>query len=178
MTVEVHDRLESDVAAALRTDSLRTRGTHDSAVLAAARAFCEPRRARRSRFTVPLAMAASLAAVTVVAVLEYSKPLVDDGRVRSASNVAAAALLPQNGATLAELPAEFHWPAQSGAESYRVVVRDVSGTPIWRSVPVEANRAAIDAGLREAKARTYYWTVEVEGIGGGRELGPFWFQLQ
>lgn len=178
MNVEVHDRLDAEVVGALRADSLRTQINHDSAVLAAARAFCEPPRVRRSRFAVPLALAASLVVVTVAVVLEYSNPLVDDGRVRGASNIDAAELLPQNGAALAELPAEFHWPAQAGAESYRVVVRDVSGTPIWRSVPVAANRAAIDAGLREAKARTYYWTVEVEGIGGGRELGPFWFQLQ
>jgi hypothetical protein len=178
MNVEVHDRLDAEVAGALRTDALRTHVSHDSAVLAAARAFCEPPRARRLRFAVPLALAASLVIFTVAVVLEYSNPLVDDGRVRGASNVDAAGLVPQNGATLEGLPAEFHWPAQAGAESYRVVVRDVSGAPIWRSVPVEANRAAIDAGLREAKARTYYWTVEVEGIGGGRELGPFWFQLQ
>ena len=64
MNVEVHDRLEAEVAGALRTDTLRTQLKHDSAVLAAARAFCEPPRARRLRFAVPLALAASLVVVT------------------------------------------------------------------------------------------------------------------
>jgi hypothetical protein len=177
MCVGVPDDFEYEVRAALHAETLRTSEAHDAAVLARARALCAPPRARRLRYAVPVALAASLALVTGVYV-RYGSPIADDGRVRSGDAVDAAAIVPANGATLDTAPAEFKWPEQAGAESYRVVLRNAAGTPIWRSEPVELNRASIDAALHDEAARTYYWTVEVEGNGAAKELGPFWFQLQ
>lgn len=177
MCVGVPDDFEYEVRSALRSETLRTSEAHDAAVLARARALCAPVRARRPRYAVPLALAASLALVAAVYV-RYGSPIADDGRVRSSEAVDAAAIVPANGATLDTPPIEFQWPEQVDAEAYRVVLRNAAGTPIWRSEPVEINHASIDAALQDATARTYYWTVEVEGAGPARELGPFWFQLQ
>jgi hypothetical protein len=177
MCVGVPDDFEYEVRSVLRADPLRTTAAHDAAVLAHARALCAPPRARRLRYAMPVALAASVALVAGV-YLKYAAPLADDGRLRSAEAVDAAAIVPANGATLQAPPAEFSWPEQAGAESYRVVLRNAEGTPIWRSEPVELNHASIDAALHDEAARTYYWTVEVEGNGAARELGPFWFQLR
>jgi hypothetical protein len=177
MCVGVPDDFEYEVRSALRAETLRTSESHDAAVLARARELCAPPRARRLRYLVPVALAASLALVTGVYV-RYGSPIADDGRLRSANAIDASAIVPANGATLDTAPAEFQWPEQAGAESYRVVLRNAAGTPIWRSEPVELNRASIDAALHDEAARTYYWTVEVEGNGAAKELGPFWFQLQ
>lgn len=177
MCVGVPDDFEYEVRAALATDTLRTNASHDAAVLARARELCAPRHSRRVRYAVPVALAASVALVTGVYV-RYGSPIADDGRLRSGDAVDVAAVFPANGATLEVAPAEFKWPEQAGAEAYRVVLRNAAGTPIWRSEPVELNRASIDAALHDDAARTYYWTVEVEGDGAARELGPFWFQLQ
>lgn len=177
MCVGVPDDFEYEVRSVLRSDPMRTSEAHDAAVLARARELCAPPRARRLRYAVPLALAASLALVAGV-YLKYAAPIADDGRLRSSEAVEATAIIPANGAVLASTPAEFSWPEQAGAESYRVVLRNAAGTPIWRSEPVELNHANIDAALHDETAHTYYWTVEVEGNGAARELGPFWFQLQ
>ena len=177
MCVGVPEDFEYEVRSVLRTEPLRTSASHDAAVLAKARELCAPPRARRLRYAVPVALAASVALVTGVYV-RYGSPIADDGRVRSSEAVDASAIVPANGATLATAPAEFQWPEQAGAESYRVVLRNAAGTPIWRSEPVELNHADVDAALHDQTARTFYWTVEVEGAGTARELGPFWFQLQ
>lgn len=177
MCVGVPDDFEFEVRSALHADPLRTSAAHDAAVLARARELCAPPRPRRLRYVAPVALAASLALVAGV-YIRYGSPIADDGRVRSSDAVNAAAIVPANGATLEAPPDEFQWPEQAGAESYRVVLRNAAGTPIWRSEPVELNHASIDAALQDETARTYYWTVEVEGAGTARELGPFWFQLQ
>jgi len=178
MCVGVPDEFESEMSSVLRAEPLRTTAAHDAAVLARARELCSPVRARRPRHAVPFALAAGLALVTVGVYVKYSTPLPDNGLLRSGQSVDLAALVPANGATLAAPPIEFQWPEQAGAESYRVVLRNAAGTPIWRSEPVELNRTDIDAALHDETARTYYWTVEVEGAGAAHELGPFWFQLQ
>jgi hypothetical protein len=177
MCVGVPDDFEYEVRSALRANSLRTSEAHDAAVLAQARQLCAPARARRLRYAVPVALAASLALVAGV-YMKYGSPIPDDGRLRSGDAIDVAAIVPANGATLDASPGEFRWPEQAGAESYRVVLRNAAGTPIWRSEPVELNRASIEAALHDDAARTYYWTVEVEGNGAAKELGPFWFQLQ
>jgi hypothetical protein len=165
------------VRSVLRSEPLRTTEAHDALVLARARELCAPPRARRLRYAAPVALAASLALVAGLYV-KYGSPIADDGRLRSSEATNPAAIVPANGASLDAPPAEFQWPEQAGAESYRVVLRNAAGTPIWRSEPVELNHASIDAALQDESARTYYWTVEVEGTGMARELGPFWFQLQ
>jgi len=177
MCVGVPDDFEYEVRSALHAEPLRTSPAHDAVVLARARELCAPPRARRLRYLAPVALAASVALVAGMYV-KYASPLADDGRIRSTEAVSAASIVPANGATLEAAPNEFQWPEQAGAESYRVVLRNAAGTPIWRSEPVENNHASIDAALHDEAARTYYWTVEVEGSGAARELGPFWFQLQ
>jgi hypothetical protein len=177
MCVGVPEDIEYEVRSVLRAEPLRTSEAHDAAVLARARELCAPPRSRRLRYVMPVALAASVALVAGVYV-KYGSPIADDGRLRSVDTVDIAAIVPANGASLAEPPAEFKWPEQAGAEAYRVVLRNAAGTPIWRSEPVELNRASIDAALQDDSARTYYWTVEVEGNGTAKELGPFWFQLQ
>jgi hypothetical protein len=177
MCVGVPDDFEYEVRVALRAESLHTSAAHDAAILAKARAACAPPRARRLRYAVPVALAASVALVAGMYV-KYGGPIADDGRIRSSEAISAAAIVPANGARLEAPPDEFQWPEQAGAESYRVVLRNAAGTPIWRSEPVEINHASIDDALHDDSARTYYWTVEVEGAGAARELGPFWFQLQ
>jgi hypothetical protein len=177
MCVGVPDDFETEVSSVLRAEPLRTSAAHDAVVLARARELCAPPRARRVRYAVPFALAAGLAVLTAVYV-KYAAPLADNGIVRGGQSVDLANLVPANGAMLDVAPNEFQWPEQAGAESYRVVLRNAAGTPIWRSEPVELNHATIDAALHDENARTYYWTVEVEGTGVARELGPFWFQLQ
>ena len=177
MCVGVPDDFEYEVRSALRAEPLRTSAAHDAAILAKARELCARPRARRLRYLAPMALAASVALVAGLYV-RYGGPIADDGRIRSVEAVSASAVIPANGATLVVAPAEFQWPEQAGAESYRVVLRNAAGTPIWRSEPVENNHASIDAALHDEAAHTYYWTVEVEGAGTARELGPFWFQLQ
>jgi hypothetical protein len=177
MCVGVPEDFEYEVRSALGAESLRTSATHDAAILAKARELCAPARTRRLRYLAPMALAASLALVAGM-YIKYGGPISDDGRVRSSEAIIASAVVPANGAMLAAAPDEFQWPEQAGAESYRVVLRNAAGTPIWRSEPVESNRASIDAALHDDAAHTYYWTVEVEGAGAARELGPFWFQLQ
>ena len=177
MCVGVPDDFETEMSSVLRAEPLRTSAAHDAAVLARARELCAPARALWPRYAVPFALAAGLALLAGVYV-KYGAPISDNGLVRGGQSVDLAALVPANGATLEVPPNEFTWPEQAGAESYRVVLRNAAGTPIWRSEPVEINRASIDAALHDETARTYYWTVEVEGAGAARELGPFWFQLQ
>ena len=177
MCVGVPDDFEIEVRSAMHAETLRTNAAHDAAVLAKARELCSPRRARHWRYAVSVALAASVALVAGVYV-KYGAPIADDGRIRSSEAVSAAEIFPANGATLDSAPNEFQWPEQAGAESYRVVLRNAAGMPIWRSEPVENNHASIDAALHDEAAHTYYWTVEVEGAGNSRELGPFWFQLQ
>jgi hypothetical protein len=177
MCVGVPDGFEYEVRSVLRADALRTSEAHDAAVLARAREMCAPRRASRARVALPFALAAGVALVAGMYV-KYGTPIADDGRVRSAEAVDAAGIIPANGAMLEAPPLEFRWPEQADADSYRVVLRNAAGTPIWRSAPVELNYASIDAALHDEAAHTYYWTVEVEGTGPARELGPFWFQVQ
>src|SRR5690349_25136929 len=112
MCVGVPEDFEYEVRSVLRTESLRTSEAHDAAVVARARELCAPPRARRLRYAVPVALAASLALVTGVYV-RYASPIADDGRVRSSDAVDAAAVFPANGATLESAPAEFHWPEQA-----------------------------------------------------------------
>src|SRR5262245_58938057 len=114
MCVGVPEDFEYEVRSVLRTDALRTTEAHDATVLARARELCAPPRARRPRYAAPLALAASLALVTAV-YMKYGAPLADDGRLRSAEAVDAAAIVPANGATLQAPPAEFSWPEQAGA---------------------------------------------------------------
>jgi hypothetical protein len=171
---------DEEVRALMRVDPLRTSAAHDAAVLAAAREHSSrsPVKSARRRMFLPFALAASLAVVTVGLYLKYGLPLPDDGTVRSGNGAETAAVVPASGLTLDAFPNELHWPAQPGARSYRVVLRDAPGEPIWRSAAVAGAHTAVDVTVRESATRTYYWTVEVDSAGGVRELGPFWFRMR
>lgn len=89
-------------------------------------------------------------------------------------------LEPAAGAELAAPPAQFRWPAQAGATTYVVILRDGSGTLIWRSLPVTSPATTPPATLsmQIAAGRSYLWSVEISGQAGENEIGPWSFRLR
>ena len=50
---------------------------------------------------------------------------------------------------------------------------------IWRSPDTADPGIEIDEPVRASLTpQTYYWSVDLIGIGAARTLGPFWFRLQ
>ncbi len=123
-----------------------------------------------------LALAASVAILAIG--LFALKPAAERAdAVRSAS---PAAVVPSDRSRVAEFPASFEWPAQPAATTYRLVLRDATGTVIWNSPAQAETRTPVPEGVR-ARAQSgadYVWTVEVGGTDGSAELGPYWFHVE
>jgi ferric-dicitrate binding protein FerR (iron transport regulator) len=163
-----------DLRQLLDRPQARTRAPHDTVVLRAART---PHSHAR-RVAIPVTLAAALAILAVGLYLPSRVPHDDDAIVRSRSSIEGQSVSPAVGVSLTTAPVEFRWPAQAGARSYGLVLRDASGITIWRSDPLTTNHAPLDRALAEKlTSHTYYWSVEVEREEARLELGPFWFRL-
>jgi hypothetical protein len=123
-----------------------------------------------------LALAASVAILAVG--LFVLKPSFD--RTDAVRSAGPAGLLPADRSSVAQFPASFQWPAQPAATTYRLVLRDATGTVIWNSPAGAETRAAVpeDVRARAQPAADYVWTVEVTGTDGSAELGPYWFRIE
>lgn len=170
---------DAALLAALERDSRTTSERHDAAVLAAAKAAAaergrERRRARFKRWRI----AASLAAVALVAVglvRLVPGPGPDEPPLRGER----AAVSPRDGAELGAPPEAFEWPAQTGATGYRLVLLDARANPVWKSDPAPENTVALPSDIagRLEDGGTWLWLVEIRYDGRTRELGPFSFDL-
>ena len=113
-----------------------------------------------------MAMAATLLMAVGLWLMWPQNEPVDHG-VRGAG----AEVLPANGAVVDQPPTVLEWPAQLGAQGYRVKILDAQGHLLWQS-PI----------LDEPVARPLWpgsvaglclWTVEVRGPVSRAELGPY-----
>lgn len=161
----------------LAGEQKRTSATHDTTVLAAARALTRER--RRARWSHNwFGLAASVAAVAVAAIgittLTHQSPTGDLDALRGDG----AAVSPLNDVTLAAAPAELAWSPQAGASAYVVMLRDESAAVLWTSPPQQADRLLLPPEIVRLLSvpGTYLWTVEVHGA-AARSLGPYWFHI-
>jgi hypothetical protein len=165
---------DEDLRRLLDRPRVRTRVPHDAGILRAARSPGS----RASRLAIPTALAAGVAVLAFGLYLSSSLPRSEDDIVRSRSSMAGESVSPEVGLSLNRSPDEFRWPAQTGARSYRLILRDASGITIWRSDPLTTNHVSLDrAFAARLTPHTYYWSVEVEREEAKLELGPFWFRL-
>lgn len=120
---------------------------------------------------------AAAAAVGVLAVGLWSA--IDQGSSRDVTTrgIATERVLPANSATLERTPQRLEWSHQPGASSYRVTLRTVSATVIWRSEPTSGTEATIPAGVSMAPGATYFWSVEFTGPDTSGSLGPYSFRI-
>ena len=89
-------------------------------------------------------------------------------------------VVPEDNALLDRLPTDFSWPAEPGAERYRVVFHGEEQGEIWSSEWTNLPKLkdipqGTFAGQRSE--RRYYWIVEVDGRTARSQIGPFWLRL-
>jgi hypothetical protein len=136
----------------------------------------------KPRNYVPAGLAVGL--LVVVGIATYMRLSVHGSRQfedsTPVSSSQTTSLEPAPGAELAAPPTHFRWPAQAGATSYVVRVRDASGTLIWRSDPVSTPAAALPPPLvfQITQGRTYLWSVQVSSESNADEIGPWSFRLK
>ncbi|MEM7586068.1 MAG: hypothetical protein AAF560_21945 [Acidobacteriota bacterium] len=126
---------------------------------------------------IPAAMAAGLALVVAsVGLLVPSAPTPEPAVTRSAS---VTALQPHADAVVDVAPQRFSWPAQLGAESYRVRLFDARAELLWESEPLARNESELPASVQHRLESTggYFWTVNVSGPVARSQLGPFAFRV-
>ena len=87
---------------------------------------------------------------------------------------------PIAGARLDRPPEELAWPAQDGADAYRVRIFTMSGSLLWESPTGAEARVTLPsepaAHLRSGES--YFWVVEVLPSLDHRRLGPFRFSIR
>jgi hypothetical protein len=136
----------------------------------------------KPRNYVPAGLAVGL--LVVIGIATYMRLSVHGYRQSEDSSQAGSSqttsLEPAPGAELAAPPTHFSWPAQAGATSYVVRLRDGSGTLIWRSDPVSTATATLPASLafQISPGRTYLWSIVVSSEADVSELGPWSFRLK
>lgn len=163
---------DDDLKQALR-ETRKPSAEHDEAIMAAARQFANERSGRRSaRWSIPVALAASVALAVF-----FVPNLLDRGT--DGLRGSADAVDPAHRSELSAPPEKFTWPAAVGATAYTVSLRDAAANEIWRSNRVTEPRVVLPADVIAILERdvTYIWMVEVSGSNRG-ELGPWWFRLE
>ncbi|MEO1369834.1 MAG: hypothetical protein AAFX50_21840, partial [Acidobacteriota bacterium] len=125
------------------------------------RTSTRPRAARRRRRWIGLA-AMLLMASGLWWLQSPSEPPGAGGAVRTTSP--ATAVAPAPGDVLASAPGLLAWPAQPGAEGYRVEVFDSTARPLWRSSWLDGPSSPLPPELVEDLAvGSFLWRVEVRG---------------
>jgi hypothetical protein len=174
------------IRAALEGEKPRPGELHDANIRRAMRdvgaGLAATAPARKPRNFLPLGLAAGL--LIAVGAATFMRLSVQGHRdsedpTRGASTLPAS-LEPAAGAELDAPPRQFRWPAQAGATTYVVFLRDGAGTLIWRSDPVTAATTTLPPTLamQIATGRAYLWSVEVSGQADVNELGPWSFRLR
>ena len=136
----------------------------------------------KPRNYVPAGLAVGL--LVVIGIATYMRLSVHGYRQSEDSSPTGSSqttsLEPAPGAELAAPPTHFTWPAQAGATSYVVRLRDGSGTLIWRSDPVSTATATLPPPLvmQITQGRAYLWSVAVSSEADVNELGPWSFRLK
>lgn len=125
-----------------------------------------------SRFPwwIPAAVAALLA-VAIGLGLILPTWTTDEARVRGE----ITAVKPAEGADLTEPPARLQWPAQPGAEGYRVTILDDQGQTLWQGP--WSDEPFVRPIWPGAVQGTYLWTVDVRGSVSRQKLGPYVFRV-
>ena len=140
----------------------------------------QPRPARRSarRPAAILAVAASLVlALGLAWQLGTVTPGPDGDVVRSVP--VAGELAPAENATLDTAPTQLTWPAEAGAQSYRVELLDSAARTIWTGDWGSSPSAELPSEIVSSlTAGGYLWRVEVRGAVARSELGPYVFTIR
>lgn len=131
---------------------------------------------QRPRNFVPMGLAAGL--LLVIGLATYMR-LTHQG-YRDTAEDGQTIVEPASGSELDASPAQFRWPTQDGATGYVVMLRDVSGTLIWRSRKVVSPEVEPPStvAIQMSKGGAYRWSVEVSSATGDSELGPWSFRLK
>lgn len=180
-------RAEQRVLEQLQSEILHTSEEHDDAVQSAidaaaarikSRKASDPRTARFGgrRMWMPAALAAAL--VLALFILPRPGTLPDaEHTLRSSAN--ASDTFPAHRAEIRAAPKELRWPAQRGASSYQVKVRDASGTLVWTSENVEETRVDLPSSAipDPQTGGSFLWTVDVRLGAAQTELGPYSFKI-
>ena len=72
---------------------------------------------------------------------------------------------PNDGATVAKSRVELRWRSIGRDATYRVVVQDSAGVPVWEAT-IGDTVAAVPAGVRLGSAGVYFWSVDAQLIDG------------
>lgn len=99
---------------------------------------------------------------------------------RGAGSSTGSLVVPPDGGSLSSVPSEFVWPAQGGADGYRVKLFAPSGDALWESERVKQNRVGLPPLQRSrlSPGQSYFWVVETEMPLEKIRLGPFRFSLR
>lgn len=140
-----------------------------------------PSRRRRARW--PAVAAAAVLAVGLGATLVWlgraGGPGPMDGALRGGAPFEET-VQPADGAVLDGSLPTFSWPAQTGAEAYRLRIYDESAEPLWESPMRSATSVTLPAHVatRLTGGGRYFWTVDVQGRVARPMLGPYWFRVE
>jgi len=140
--------------------------------------------ARRPSRAWPWLFAAAAAVLGIIAVgvplIRRAPRAPASGEVERGAGGTDKRLIPAPGARLDRVPEEFAWPAQEGADAYRVRIFALSGALVWESETRAESRIAFPAAAASSlrKGETYFWTVEVVPSADHRRLGPFRFSVR
>jgi hypothetical protein len=172
------------IRSALEGDEQRPGELHDATIrraMEAAASQLAGSTPRKRRNFVPMGLAAALAiAIGAATFMRLSVQGHRDTEDVTRGGSDSRSLEPAPGTELDAAPQIFRWPAQTGATTYVVTVRDGAGTVIWRSEPVTTATAAFPPtlALQISSGRTYLWSVAVSGQADVNELGPWSFRLR
>ena len=88
-------------------------------------------------------------------------------------------LAPAENAMLDGAPSTLTWPAEAGAESYRVELLDSAARTIWTGDWGPSPSAELPPEIvTSLTAGGYLWRVEVRGAVARSELGPYVFTIR
>ncbi|HEU4781202.1 MAG TPA: hypothetical protein VFS58_15075 [Steroidobacteraceae bacterium] len=171
------DASDESVRTALRRSQPHTSSAHDAVVLAAATRVAGELRARsRSRWLVPVSLAASVALLSVWTIHVMRDTPARDDTLRGATQ--AQRVVPADAARLAAAPIELHWEAVPGASSYEVTLRNAQGAVL--GVRAAGGSTTLPFGQvmnEQLETGTYFWAVRARGPALDTELGPFSFSI-
>ena len=159
----------------------RPSAAHNEAVMAAARANAartrHSRLVERNRTWSGIGIAAVIVLAVGIWQLAPDETVIDNS-VRG--DDPAAEILPADNASLSVAPQEFRWTEVAGARRYKMKMYDGSATLLWESDWTDATKLTLPATAANqvTPGSSYFWTVELEGNGSRRSLGPYWFQVE